>query len=1010
MAARKKPSIPPVKRGDREVVAFAERVRESVEVLQGQRGNRLDRAVTFRDLQDTGVLTSLKEGFRGVGGVPPESPPTDLTPSPIPTGFEASAGFEYALLVWDEPNYGNHAYTEVWINDTDDLSTATLHGTAEGTLSIYTVFMDPDTTRYFWVRFVNTAGVPGQYNATAGTPATTAIDVSYVLQELSGQIREDQLFADLASRINLIDGPASLVGSVDERISASESLLQNQIDSINSTLADFEAIPLFDTSTSYAVDEIVKYDGGLYKCILATTAPSPVPTNATYWEKIGDYASLSDAVAAHAQQLSDHDTRITGNDNDILAQATDISNLQSTVNDPATGLSTKASISYVDQTASNIYGSAVSSFAQIAAEFNSQQNQIDQRATLTYVDTAIADEEQARVQQYEALDAAFRTLGDSLTNPLSVVGEEFGWALFGSLPGNVTTASLAMHNVGGRNLPSLRTVTTSGHQHYSDWFDIESDSIYEVSVTAYIGTNGRSYLGLHTRGPGEGGHTTNVAQVDQLGQVSGAGNSNPYWNTNLSKGGWVTYRAYILGPNAPAIAIPEAENVPIAGFQLANGQTRARLRLLSGYSISSGSHECFWTNVTVRKVTTALSAGERNLSQAVVDAENNAVQTATQQVYSTLGGNESYVQARVAAWDGTSAQWEVRSDANGVLNGVGFINEGGTTRMYVNADRFAVYDENAGLPQDPADAIPFIVEGGVVYIKEAAIKDASIESAKIKDGFLDTLTAVHGRLDIARIKEGDIFDLTVGNEIKSSNYSSGSAGWRIARDGSAEFQSGTFRGNILVGNPSTVRSDLNVANGADVTSQNTAYDTARVAGTTASTIRDRANNANTRVNDWVRPGYTLIDGNKIFTGDAYVDTLQIQGNAVVVPVYDEFDGIETAPGYTYLDSGDGMPSINVPISVGSSESVDIVLLFFARYQGQASNASDIELQLRNGTTILQTIGGPNTIYTVRGVAGFVSGSYRITKQNGTHNFNLRWRAFGPHTLWFMSLMALAVQR
>lgn len=36
--------------------------------------------------------------------------------------------------------------------------------------------------------------------------------------------------------------------------------------------------------------------------------------------------------------------------------------------------------------------------------------------------------------------------------------------------------------------------------------------------------------------------------------------------------------------------------------------------------------------------------------------------------------------------------------------------------------------------------------------------------------------------------------------------------------------------------------------------------------------------------NWVRPGQTLIDGNKIYTGDAYVDTLQIRNNAVIVPV------------------------------------------------------------------------------------------------------------------------------
>lgn len=40
---------------------------------------------------------------------------------------------------------------------------------------------------------------------------------------------------------------------------------------------------------------------------------------------------------------------------------------------------------------------------------------------------------------------------------------------------------------------------------------------------------------------------------------------------------------------------------------------------------------------------------------------------------------------------------------------------------------------------------------------------------------------------------------------------------------------------------------------------------------------------------WVKPGQTTIDGNKIFTGDAYVDTLQIKGEAVVVTRFYESD-------------------------------------------------------------------------------------------------------------------------
>ncbi|GEK52331.1 hypothetical protein [Vreelandella venusta] len=56
-------------------------------------------------------------------------------------------------------------------------------------------------------------------------------------------------------------------------------------------------------------------------------------------------------------------------------------------------------------------------------------------------------------------------------------------------------------------------------------------------------------------------------------------------------------------------------------------------------------------------------------------------------------------------------------------------------------------------------------------------------------------------------------------------------------------------------------------------------------GSTADTVRDRANSTYGRVFDsWTRPGSTTINGNRIYTGDAYVDTLQIKGRAVTVPV------------------------------------------------------------------------------------------------------------------------------
>ena len=50
---------------------------------------------------------------------------------------------------------------------------------------------------------------------------------------------------------------------------------------------------------------------------------------------------------------------------------------------------------------------------------------------------------------------------------------------------------------------------------------------------------------------------------------------------------------------------------------------------------------------------------------------------------------------------------------------------------------------------------------GQVFINEAVIREASIGVAKIENGFLTNLAVVHGTLEFARIRKGDIFDLTI---------------------------------------------------------------------------------------------------------------------------------------------------------------------------------------------------------------------------------------------------------
>jgi hypothetical protein len=72
-------------------------------------------------------------------------------------------------------------------------------------------------------------------------------------------------------------------------------------------------------------------------------------------------------------------------------------------------------------------------------------------------------------------------------------------------------------------------------------------------------------------------------------------------------------------------------------------------------------------------------------------------------------------------------------------------------------------------------------------------------------------------------------EVLVRTGIKSSNYAAGVSGWRIARDGSAEFNNGVFRGSLAVGG--TAPAAHEVIGGA-IPAELTAYYTAGVTGIT----------------------------------------------------------------------------------------------------------------------------------------------------------------------------------
>ena len=172
--AKKKIITPSVPRG----ATLQEQVNamiEALEVREGKRGDALDSFVTYRDLVDKEVIskksTSVNDPSKDTSSNTLQPDP-DIVP-PSPTNLSASGAIENVILDWDDPKkvFKYFAFTEIYRNTSDDLANAQLVGTSRS--PVYADNVPSYNTYYYWIRHVNTNNRAGQFNATAGTSATT---------------------------------------------------------------------------------------------------------------------------------------------------------------------------------------------------------------------------------------------------------------------------------------------------------------------------------------------------------------------------------------------------------------------------------------------------------------------------------------------------------------------------------------------------------------------------------------------------------------------------------------------------------------------------------------------------------------------------------------------------------------------------------------------------------------------------------------------------------------------
>lgn len=337
---------------------FQRRVQETLRVFLGQEGDPLDRGVTVRDLVDVGLAENVGRGNLRLGPAIPVNPtrpttPTDptekdLTPPPTPTGLRVTGGIAYIFVEHDQPVYTQghgHLRTHLYGAQRAGGQPAPVFAQAvelaQFSANVYAMPSEPATTWHVWIKWETVDGVLSADPAGGinGAVATTGQDVSLLLDALTGQITQSQLYQELGARIDLIDGPASLAGSVGARIAAeatarttADGALAQQISQIvaasgaatyrqpDEPTGDIPAGSLwFDTDDG---NKTYRWNGTTWE-----------PTDDTRIEQsiaaiVTEATARADADTAEASERHQLTTRVNDHDTTLETQATSIDGLR----------------------------------------------------------------------------------------------------------------------------------------------------------------------------------------------------------------------------------------------------------------------------------------------------------------------------------------------------------------------------------------------------------------------------------------------------------------------------------------------------------------------------------------------------------------------------------------------------------------------------------------------------------------------------------------------------------
>ncbi|UEH06284.1 phage tail protein [Pseudomonas sp. HN8-3] len=441
--------------------------------------------------------------------------------------------------------------TELWYGPANNLEAATkLADLAYPQADYRMQSLLSGATLFFWARLVDRTGNIGPFYPTVnGVMGQSVSDAWPLLEQVKGQIDESSLAPALNGRINLIDGDGP--GSVNARNEQLRMDLEAQIKPYVDAL-------LWDAAKAYAKGDIVRQGSKLYQALAANSGSQPPSAN---WKDVGDILTDANALAIRVDNL---DQKITVVDGKVIATQDQLTQLQTKVNDPATGLAATANnVTQVNQRVDNVDDKLTAQteridgvYAEINAPMAGSENDLaggaQGYAGVWSIQSAITDGDFAQGKLTQTVEAqviknyaTYEETTTALVNQQTATTNQVT-ALRSDFDGNKATVQTQIKTVSDQasatasQTTQLQT-TVNGHtQQFQQQASINQDVNGKITGTYSFrfkfDVNGSPYstgvgLGIET---GANGQVTSrfVIQADQFaiynGAVGAAGSSVPF--------------------------------------------------------------------------------------------------------------------------------------------------------------------------------------------------------------------------------------------------------------------------------------------------------------------------------------------------------------------------------------------------------------------------------------------------------------------------------------------------